>query len=270
MKDTPVASAEIVKTEKPAEITGTDTMAMSVEKLAKSVSELGIGKDRANSKNNRGKLNFTCFWRPISKPKLLYIEKRMSHQHPTKSSSRSQSTRKSRRRSQTNGASVVPEQDFDFASANAKFDKEQIMRSLAKKSDETEGAGAGAGAEARRESTSLDEAIVIPEADVYYDKSKSFFDDISCDAKERAEAKKSRSVVHTRRTPVLMFFFTDGSGPCSADYRRKHQEEKKLNLETFGEISVDIVGRNSRGGIGGGGGRGRNNRRASRRRNVAK
>lgn len=64
---------------------------------------------------------------------------------------------------------VVPPQDFDFASANAKFNK-----STKPADNEVE--------------TKEPEEVFIPEAPpgTYYDKKKSFFDDISSEVKERS------------------------------------------------------------------------------------
>lgn len=58
----------------------------------------------------------------------------------------------------------VPRHDFDFASSNAKFDKQELRHLLEEK----------------------DAQAVVPQ---FYDKSKSFFDDISCEAKEQADHK---------------------------------------------------------------------------------
>jgi protein LSM14 len=78
-----------------------------------------------------------------------------------------------------------------------------------------------------------------PSRENYYEKSSSFFDNISCEAKERAES--------TGEYVLLGFNFCD---------RRRgnwQYEERRLNLETFG-----TTGARRRGGRGRGrGGRGR-------------
>ncbi|XP_060595713.1 protein LSM14 homolog A-like isoform X2 [Ruditapes philippinarum] len=99
------------------------------------------------------------------------------------------------------------EGEFDFESSNAQFDKEEIERELKQKltlGEDTskvngekavengEGGGGGGGEE---------------DDECFYDKSKSFFDNISCEATDRAKGKQSRP---------------------------SWKEERKLNVETFG------------------------------------
>ena len=91
---------------------------------------------------------------------------------------------------------VVPDSEFDFASANAKFDKPSIQE---------ESAGS-----------------------VFYQKS-SFFDDISCEVKDR--------------------------NSDNIDRRQRVTKEKSQNLETFGTTG------SRRGGRGRGRGRGRSFRK---------
>lgn len=86
-----------------------------------------------------------------------------------------------------NNVLPVPRSDFDFASSNAKFDKSEII----------------AGDQAEKD------GIIIHEPDQFYNKEKSFFDDISCESKEYNKGNRSG----------------------------KHQEERKLNLETFGQAN---------------------------------
>ncbi|KAI7886414.1 hypothetical protein K492DRAFT_203219 [Lichtheimia hyalospora FSU 10163] len=127
-----------------------DEIASSIEQLAKSVSELGIGKEQ----------------RLLSKDK-----------QPVRSNRQKQNKKRS-----------VPCHDFDFASSNAKFDKQELRHLLEEE----------------------DTQMVVPQ---FYDKNKSFFDDISCDAKEQADHK-------------------------GTNYHKKHWHEKQLNMETFGESSA--------------------------------
>ncbi|KAF7728618.1 hypothetical protein EC973_005845 [Apophysomyces ossiformis] len=179
-------------------------IASSVEQLAKTVSELGVGgeKKRDRSKHNKGS----------NQPNIQ------------------RGGRGGKRTADRNGV-TVPSQDFDFVSSNAKFNKEDALRDINKKNPTKESAN----------TTEVDH-VSIPEPDVFYDKNKSFFDDISCEAKERSDAEKQ-----------------------SGSYRRTHQEERKLNLETFGQSTVEhgrhfrSRGRGNRWG-GGFRGRGRNER----------
>ncbi|KAI9490727.1 Scd6-like Sm domain-containing protein [Zychaea mexicana] len=104
----------------------------------------------------------------------------------------------------------IPKSDFDFESSNAKFKKEELAKAVTKKTVEEE-------EQQSVEDQQEDEEVVIPPSDEsFYDKDKSFFDNISCESKERSEQDQN-----------------------GIDRRAKFQEERKLNLETFGEASVD-------------------------------
>jgi protein LSM14 len=122
----------------------------------------------------------------------------------------------------------VPDADFDFASANAKFNKDDIVKEAIAGSPSE--APNGSGTEVV--DTESAEKPASPQA---YDKKKSFFDNISSEAKDRAE----------------------GSGQ-KAGGREWRGEEQRKNIETFGQGSVDGGFRNNYRGRGRGrGGRGR-------------
>lgn len=119
----------------------------------------------------------------------------------------------------------VPDSDFDFATANAKFNKEDVVKERIAGSPITEtpvdpaGDGqAGAAAEPKE----------------VYDKAKSFFDNISSEAKDRKA--------------------NNGQRPGGREWRA---EEQHRNIETFGQGSVDGGYRGYRGRGRGRGGRGR-------------
>ncbi|CAO3620416.1 unnamed protein product [Mucor fragilis] len=114
-----------------------------------------------------------------------------------------------------NSGIVIPKSDFDFESSNAKFDKNGVS------------AIDDIGQQANEE-----EAIIIPEADHFYDKKKSFFDDISCESNEYQKGNRGG----------------------------KYKEESMLNLETFGQANP--AGQNGKRNRhrGGRGGRGRQQR----------
>lgn len=129
------------------------------------------------------------------------------------------------------------EGDYDFESANAQFDKDEIERELKEKltlSDKATVNGEKDGLENGEEEEE--------EEHVYYDKSKSFFDSISCESLDRAKGNSNRT---------------------------SWREERKLNVETFGTSDLRRgYGRGFRGnrgynnyrggrGRGGGGYRGR-------------
>ncbi|KAG0130246.1 hypothetical protein HOY82DRAFT_562772 [Tuber indicum] len=113
----------------------------------------------------------------------------------------------------------VPTTDYDFASANAKFNKQDLVKEvIAGGEDErvTHPETPANGTNGYVDGNNKDE-IVIPPAK-FYNRQSSFFDNISCENKERAEAK-------------------EGEKPRGGAVWRG--EEQKKNLETFGQGSVD-------------------------------
>jgi protein LSM14 len=123
----------------------------------------------------------------------------------------------------------VPDADFDFAESNAKFNKEEVVKEVASPLHEL----AQDGGEATPEPES--QATGTPDAPPAYNKSKSFFDNISSEAKDRAE--------------------NNGMKPGGREWRG---EEQRKNMETFGQGSVDGGYRGGYRGRGRGrGGRGR-------------
>lgn len=121
------------------------------------------------------------------------------------------------------GAPIKFEGDFDFESSNARFKKEEIEEELHNKLNISEGDEKGSVASADTKS--------LPEAtspSVYYDKGKSFFDSISCEANDRDKNRRAH--------PSWV-------------------EERKMNVETFGVAGGWRHGRGrGRGGRGGRGG----------------
>lgn len=121
----------------------------------------------------------------------------------------------------------VPTVDFDFESANAKFDKSTLAKTAANSSPIPTGDGA--------EDLNGKDETVIPAAEPAYSKN-SFFDSLSRDGDENARKAKT-----------------------GQEFR---QNDRRLNMETFGMSSVDY-GRGGyrgrgrgRGGYRGGRGRG--------------
>lgn len=133
----------------------------------------------------------------------------------------------------------VPTTDFDFASSNAKFNKQDLVKEAI--------AGSPLGEAPPNGEPSADSFAQHDEQSPAvggYNKSTSFFDNISSESKDRAEA--------------------NGQRPGGREWRG---EEQKKNVETFGEGSVDNGyrggyrgrgrGRGGPRGRGGFGGRGR-------------
>ncbi|KAK0706912.1 Scd6-like Sm domain-containing protein [Lasiosphaeria miniovina] len=122
----------------------------------------------------------------------------------------------------------VPDSDFDFASANAKFNKQEIVKEAISGSPLTETANG----DALTPEAVVDASVSVAPA---YNPSRSFFDNISSEAKDRLE--------------------NTGPKPGGREWRG---EEQRRNMETFGQGSVDGGFRGFRGGRGRGrGGRGR-------------
>lgn len=121
----------------------------------------------------------------------------------------------------------IPTTDFDFESANKKFNKEDLAKEVHVGSPEPQN-----GAETAEAAT---EDVVIPPS--AYNKTSSFFDNISSELKDREEQK-------------------------SFGGQQFRHEERRKNIETFGQGSIDgyrggFRGRGRGRGRGMGHGRGR-------------
>ncbi|KAI8973891.1 Scd6-like Sm domain-containing protein [Pilobolus umbonatus] len=195
----------------------------AIEQLAKKVSELNTAEDAVVSKHTE-------------EPRVNRSNNRYDNTHHNSNSANYRS--RGNRHSNSNNSHdrpfnnknkndfSIPNSEFDFEAANAKFDKSEIV-----KKDIVDTVN-----------IAIKEEIEIPPPDEFYDKSSSFFDNISCESKERSEHRQSNET------------------------RRNHfQEERKLNMETFGQATVDQSRyRNNyrnRGGFRGRGGYYRNNNR---------
>jgi protein LSM14 len=110
----------------------------------------------------------------------------------------------------------VPDANFDFASSNAKFNKEEVVKEATATGSPLTEEPNGNFSEAQASSPGAGPAA--------YNKSTSFFDNISSEAKERAE-----------------------NGGQKAGGREWRGEEQRKNMETFGQGSVDGGYRGYRG-----------------------
>jgi protein LSM14 len=134
----------------------------------------------------------------------------------------------------------VPTTDFDFESANAKFNKQDLVKeAIATGSPMGDAPSASLNGAAASETNgeAKNDDVVIPAAAAEtksYDRTASFFDNISSELRDREESKRVGG----------------------QEFR---SEERKKNLETFGQGSVDGYrgGYRGRGGFRGGRGRGR-------------
>ncbi|XP_026086277.1 LSM14A mRNA processing body assembly factor b isoform X4 [Carassius auratus] len=134
------------------------------------------------------------------------------------------------------------EKDFDFESANAQFNKEEIDREFQnklkikdEKSEKPEKTLNGeektdSGVETQNSESNADEEDPLG-PNCYYDKSKSFFDNISCD-----DSRKEKS-----------------GGAFGRERRQTWAEERRMNAETFG---IPLRYNRGRGGFRGRGGGG--------------
>ncbi|CAK6977983.1 LSM14A mRNA processing body assembly factor a isoform X4 [Scomber scombrus] len=157
------------------------------------------------------------------------------------------------------------EKDFDFESANAQFNKEEIDREFQsklklkdEKTEKTEkpekavnGEDKGdSGVETQNSENNAEEGEGGGDPlgpNCYYDKSKSFFDNISCDDTRKALDKS-------------------GITGFPRERRQTWAEERRMNAETFGIPLRQGRGRGGyrgRGGMGFRGGRGRSASRGS-------
>ncbi|KAK9952681.1 hypothetical protein ABG768_018491 [Culter alburnus] len=145
------------------------------------------------------------------------------------------------------------DKDFDFESANAQFNKEEIdkeFQSKLKLKDEKpdkalngEDKGDSGVDTQNSEGNAEEEDHLGPKC--YYDKSKSFFDNISCDDTRKAAERSG------------------GSG-FPRERRNTWAEERRMNAETFGiPLRRGRGGFRGRGGMGFRGGRGRGFSRGS-------
>jgi len=151
----------------------------------------------------------------------------------------------------------IPTTDYDFQSANAKFNKQDLVKeviasgspiSTVEPNDSAETVATNGDAMNGTRKPKVDEDVIIPPGHSVYDKKSSFFDNISSELKDRDE--------------------TTGKKVGGSEFR---SEERKKNMETFGQGSVDSYrggyrGRGRRGyrGRGGFGGRGRGGYRGGR------
>ena len=145
-----------------------------------------------------------------------------------------------RRQSEQQGKKIdLPSTDYDFESANAKFNKQDLVK-------EAIAAGSPVGAPGEEittngahelEATNGDKRggeSSVATAGLAYNKTSSFFDNISSESKDRTEEGGNR-----------------------LGGREFRSEERQKNLETFGQGSVDNNYRGGRGGRGRGRGYGR-------------
>lgn len=120
----------------------------------------------------------------------------------------------------------VPKEDFDFESANAKFNKQDLLKEAIASgsplaSPPPNGTSGDALSPKANGHANSNEDVVIPAktaTEKGYDKKTSFFDNISSDLRDRTEQSHSNE---------------------QFDGRAMRREERTKNVETFGQGSVD-------------------------------
>ncbi|GAA6052568.1 hypothetical protein JCM3770_003247 [Rhodotorula araucariae] len=133
----------------------------------------------------------------------------------------------------------VPDAEFDFAKANASFQKPSAL-------PEAPAPAASSAAEetaAAVEAPAQDEFVVPPPPEDFYNPQKSFFDSISSDSKTRTDP--------AQQSAMGRYGGMGGGGYGGGRYDRAKERER--NMDTFGESGAQL----GRGGHrrGGGGGR---------------
>ncbi|KAG0010679.1 hypothetical protein BGZ81_002610 [Podila clonocystis] len=172
-------------------------LSQSVEILAKQVSELNVAKDGESVQHVENKTN--------------RLPGMGGHLLQSNNNRRGGRHRGGAHGSMNNArAPAIPTSDFDFETSNAKFHKDELAKEVGKTEDHEE---------------EEEEEVVIPQAEEFYDRSKSFFDNISCETKERMNNAEARN--------------QGGNRLSMPERRAKQSEERQLNLETFGQTSVD-------------------------------
>lgn len=142
---------------------------------------------------------------------------------------------------------IVPAQDFDFASANAKFSKPAPPSHQAKteesshdsSKDAPDAVSGVASAAVDKLAENQEDNFIIPEAPpgTYYDKKKSFFDDISSEVKERSAASQDPSKSSGNNgVPSGRGGRGGGRGGRGKGWDRNAERQK--NLDTFGEVAL--------------------------------
>ncbi|KAJ2449962.1 hypothetical protein EV183_004589 [Coemansia sp. RSA 2336] len=113
----------------------------------------------------------------------------------------------------------VPESDFDFESSNSKLNKDDLAKEFAQMNIHVVG-GETAPADGDDSNTANTSSATSPTAaSVAYQPKASFFDNISCETKERMEMREQGMSHEERRSRV--------------------QAERQQNYETFGQVAAE-------------------------------
>jgi len=218
-------AASLLKTNDPASNDQNNNIISAMEKLnlaadpnakpkdeaqqAKATTEKTDGSNQQNDKNNNRSQNNSNNYNNRN-----YNSNNRFQRGNRQNNYRRGSNQRGRRNWNNSKQITIPDSDFDFETSNAKF-KELSNKEADKneKKEQTEEGNVQDG-ETQEESGAEEK----PQEN-FYNKSSSFFDNISCESKDRAEEQGKKF-----------------------DRRAKQYEERKLNMETFGQATVNRGG----------------------------
>lgn len=218
-------AASLLKTNDPATNDQNNNIISAMEKLnitadsnakpkddtqqAKATTEKTDGNNQQNDKNNNRSQNNTNSYNNRN-----YNSNNRFQRGNRQNNYRRGMNQRGRRNWNNSKQITIPDSDFDFESSNAKF-KELSNKEADKneKKEQTEDGNVQDG-DVQEESGTEEKT-----QENFYNKSSSFFDNISCESKDRAEEQGKKF-----------------------DRRAKQYEERKLNMETFGQATVNRGG----------------------------
>lgn len=273
--DKPATSPHVALPEKVGEKT-------SADKVLEEMAKLSVSKPAASTQASTS---------PSSLPPAAHHLPAIPHAAAAAANAAAQSERRAggaggsrsanqnnngRHRAQHNndvGGPSMPSKEFDFESANAKFQKHKEAGATSAEAD-----GSNAAPSGQANGGGLLDAIPPPSSESpgnFYDKKTGFFDNISSEIKERYERSDPRS---TGGAPAggedggSGFFDSPGGrggrggrgGGGRGRGRANRMAEEAKNMQTFGDTGASVGGgysggrgRGGRGGRGGYRGRGR-------------
>lgn len=121
----------------------------------------------------------------------------------------------------------MPPTEFDFEKANSKFDKDKLKEEVLLRQQQSDGKD-GEGVIVLPQGQGDEPAVVLPLPNTKsYDKTSSFFDTLSCETLDRMRQDQEGG----------------GAGPN----RRRSAADRKINVETFGQLSLNDRHRSHRG-----------------------
>lgn len=138
----------------------------AIEQLAKKVSELNTGEDAViGSKPSSDE----------QQPRRRYDNSNNRNRNNRYNNNNTNFGDRQYNNNKNKNEFSIPNSEFDFEASNAKFDKSEVVKKDGEEVNDEEA-----------------EEIEIPQPDEFYDKTSSFFDNISCESKERNEQRQQK------------------------------------------------------------------------------